>query len=140
MASILEVWIDKLIGEEDTLLWLLGGDLKGETESEIIAAQDQTLQTKYGATKMLQTETESNCRLCKQFDETVEHIISTCPVLAKEQCINRYDRVCAQLHCNIRKEIGIKLDIELWYDHVPKSVETSHEGKVTILWNQQNYP
>ena len=22
-------------------------------------------------------------------------------------------------------------------DHVPKSVETSHEGKVTILWNQQ---
>jgi len=24
-----------------------------------------------------------------------------------------------------------------WYDHIPKSVETSHEGKVTILWNQQ---
>ena len=23
------------------------------------------------------------------------------------------------------------------YDHVPKSVETSHEGKVTMLWNQQ---
>jgi len=24
-----------------------------------------------------------------------------------------------------------------WYDHVPKSVESSHEGKVTLLWNQQ---
>jgi len=24
-----------------------------------------------------------------------------------------------------------------WYYHVPKSVETSHECKVTILWNQQ---
>ena len=24
-----------------------------------------------------------------------------------------------------------------WYEHVPKSVETSHAGKVTILWNQQ---
>ena len=24
-----------------------------------------------------------------------------------------------------------------WYEHVPKSVETSQEGKVTILWNQQ---
>ena len=24
-----------------------------------------------------------------------------------------------------------------WYDHLPKSVETRHEGKVTILWNQQ---
>ena len=24
-----------------------------------------------------------------------------------------------------------------WYEHVPKSVETSKGGKVTILWNQQ---
>jgi len=24
-----------------------------------------------------------------------------------------------------------------WYEHVPKSVETSQEGKVTKLWNQQ---
>jgi len=23
------------------------------------------------------------------------------------------------------------------YDHVPKLVETLHEGKVTILWNEQ---
>jgi hypothetical protein len=29
------------------------------------------------------------------------------------------------------------LDNEHWYDRVPKSVETSHEVKVTILWNQQ---
>jgi len=44
------------------LLWLLGGNLKGETGSEIIAAQDQGLQTKYHATRILQTETESKCR------------------------------------------------------------------------------
>jgi len=25
-----------------------------------------------------------------------------------------------------------KLDNKHWYDHIPKSVETSHEGKVTI--------
>jgi hypothetical protein len=24
-----------------------------------------------------------------------------------------------------------------WYEHVPKSVETSQGGNVTILWNQQ---
>ena len=24
-----------------------------------------------------------------------------------------------------------------WYEHMPKSVETSQGGKVTILWNQQ---
>jgi hypothetical protein len=50
--------IDKhLISEEDTFLWLSKGDLKAETESEIVNAQDQVLQTKYHATKILQTET-----------------------------------------------------------------------------------
>ena len=53
----------ELIGGEDTLLWLLMGDMKGETVSEIIAAQDQTLLTKYHATIILQTETERKCRL-----------------------------------------------------------------------------
>jgi len=36
-----------------------------------------------------------------------------------------------------RKEKGVSIDSELWYDYVPKSVETSHEGNVTLLWNQQ---
>jgi hypothetical protein len=57
--------IDKqLISEEDTFLWLSKGDLKAETESEIVAAKDQALQTKCHATKILQTETDSKCRLC----------------------------------------------------------------------------
>jgi len=48
--------------------------------------------------------------LCKQFDDTVEHIISACPILAKEQDTKQHDRVCAQLHFNICKEIGVKSD------------------------------
>jgi hypothetical protein len=32
----------------------------------------------------------------------------------------------------VTKETGVKLDKHCWNDHVPKSVETSHEGKVTI--------
>ena len=40
----------QLISEEDTFLWLSKGDLKAETESEIVAAQDQALQTKCYAT------------------------------------------------------------------------------------------
>jgi hypothetical protein len=33
----------QLIIEEDTFLWLSKGDLNTETESEIVAAQDQAL-------------------------------------------------------------------------------------------------
>src|SRR5215813_12537661 len=127
----------QLISEEDTFLWLSKGDLKAETESEIVAAQDQALHTKYYATKILNTETDSKCRLCQQFHETIDHIISACPILAKEQYIKRHDRVSAQLHFNICKETGVQLDKKHQYEHVPKSVETSLGGTVTILWNQQ---
>jgi len=85
----------------------------------------------------LKTETDSKCRLCQQFDETIGHIIAACPILAKEQCLKRQDRVCAQLHFNICKETGVQLGKKHCYEHVPKSVETSQTGKVTLLWNQQ---
>jgi hypothetical protein len=100
----------QLISEEDTFLWLTKGDLKAETESEIVAAQGQALQTKYYATKILNTEADSKCRLCHQFDGRVDHIISACPILAKEQYVKRHDRVSAQLHLNICKETGVQLE------------------------------
>jgi hypothetical protein len=52
-----------------------------------MAAQEQALQTKHHATKISQTETDSKCRVCHQFEETVDHIMSVCPILAKEQYI-----------------------------------------------------
>ena len=129
----------QLISEEDTFLWLSKGDLKAETESEIVAAQDQALQTKY-APKILNTETDSKCGLCQKFDETIDHIISACPILAKEQYIKRHDRVCAQLHFNICKETGVQLDKKHWYEHVPKSVETSQGGKARQIETDRTIP
>jgi hypothetical protein len=97
--------------------FLSEGDIKATTESEIVEAQDQSTQTKYYATKILNTETDSKCRLCQQFDETMDHTISACPILTKEQYIKSHDRVCAQLHFNICKETGIQLDKNHWYEH-----------------------
>jgi len=58
----------QLIIQEDTFLWLLRGDPKAEIESEITAAQNHSLQTIYHAIKILQTDTESRCRICQQYD------------------------------------------------------------------------
>jgi hypothetical protein len=116
-------------------LWRSRGDMKEETESEIIATKDQALQTKYHATKILQTEMLSKCRLCHQSDETVEHIIAACTILVKQPYIKRDNRVYTQVHFNMYKETGVKLDYERWYDHVPKLIETSREGKEITLWN-----
>jgi hypothetical protein len=43
----------------------------------------------------------------------VEYIIS-----AKEQYINIYDIVYAQIHLNLCKETGVKLENKHWYEHV----------------------
>ena len=72
----------------------------------------------------MKTKADSKCRLCENFNEREDHIISACPIIAKEHYILRHVRVCAQLHFNMFKEIWVKLDNEHWYDHVPKSVET----------------
>jgi len=57
--------------------------------------------------------------------------------MAKEPYIKRHNKLCAQLRFKLCKEIGVILETEHLKDHVPKSVETSHKVKVTILWNQQ---
>ena len=127
----------QLISEEDTFLWPSKGVLKAEKESEIVATQDQALNTKYYATKILHTETDNKCRLCQQHDETIDHIISACPILTKEEYVKRHDKVSAQIHFNICKEKEVQLDKKHWYENVPNSVVTNQGCKVTLLWNQQ---
>jgi hypothetical protein len=88
----------QLLSEEDKSLWPSKGDLKAETESEIVAAQDQALNTKYYPTRMLHTEADSKCRLCQKHDETIDQLISAWPILAKEYYVKRHDSVGAQIH------------------------------------------
>jgi len=83
--------------------------------------------------KLITTTTTANA----DSDETVEHIITACLILAREQYIKRHDSVCTLLQFNMCKEKGVTLDSEHWCAHIPKSVETSHEGKVTKLRNHK---
>ena len=106
------------------------------TEIEIIKTQEQALQTKYHTTKILQTETDSKCRLCRQFDDRVQHLLSACPILAKEQYIKRHDGMCVELHFNKCKEIRVKLDNEHRCGHLPKSFE--HVMKVRLPYYGTN--
>jgi hypothetical protein len=78
--------------------------IKAETENKIVTAQDQALNMKYYATKILHTEMDSKCRLYQQLDETIDHITSACPILAKEQYVKRYDKVSVQIHFNISRK------------------------------------
>ena len=62
----------KLVDIEQSYHRLKSGDIKGETESKIVAAQDQAISTNVFKNKILKEEIESKCRLCKQHEETID--------------------------------------------------------------------
>jgi hypothetical protein len=98
-----------------------------------MAAQDQAISKNYFKKKILKQEIESRCRLCKEYEETIDHLISGCPTLAKNEYIIRHNKVCTHLHYSICKKLRIETT-ENWYSHIPKPV-TEHDD-ITILWNQ----
>jgi hypothetical protein len=101
--------------------------------STIAAAQDQAISTNYFKNKILNEEIESKCRLCKQHEETIDHLSSGCPILAKNEYLMRHVKVCTHLHYSICKALGTETT-DKWYTHMPKPVY--EKGDVTVLWNQ----
>ena len=69
--------------EEESNRWLISARLKSETEGLIVAAQDQAPKTKYAQAKIIKNGTDPNCRIYGRFQETVDHITSGYPELAK---------------------------------------------------------
>ena len=114
--------------------WLKGTGLKAETEGLIIAAQDQSLATRFYHHKTIKDGTSPLCRLCNRYDESIDHTLSGCPELAKTEYIKRHNNAAGYVHWKILKDYNIKAN-DKWYEHQLETV-TENE-KVTILWDMQ---
>ena len=42
---------------------------------------------------------DPKCRLCDRFDETIDHLVSGYPELAKTEYIHRHNKTAAHMHC-----------------------------------------
>ena len=136
-------WKDKTMGgqflrqtekitAEESWRWLKRGSLKRETESLVIAAQDQALRTNYRKAKVEKSGQPATCRMCKEKDETVSHIISECSKLAQTDYKQRHDRVATAVHWSLCRKYGIKVTSE-WYKHTAEKVMESEQAK--LLWD-----
>ena len=113
--------------------WMKHTGLKGETEGLITAAQNQALNTRYYSKHVIKQGTTDRCRMCHTQTETVEHIISGCQTLEAHQYLNRHNQVAAQLHLDICKHYGIKVEADCWYQNKPEQVMENE--KANILWD-----
>ena len=74
-----------------TNTWLRKGNLKRETESLLIATQDNTIRTNHIIARIDKTQQNSKYRLCGYRDETINHIISEYSKLAQKEHKIKHD-------------------------------------------------
>ena len=58
------------------LAWLQNGDLKRETQSLIVAAQNQSIRTNLVKAKIDKSQRDSLFRVCRKVDESIDQIVS----------------------------------------------------------------
>ena len=71
------------ISHDKICTWLRKGNFKRETESLLIAAQDNAIRMNHIKERIEKTQQNSKCRLCGDRDETINHIMSECSKLAQ---------------------------------------------------------
>ena len=121
---------------EKTGTWLRKGNFKRETESLLIAAQDNAVRTNHIKARIDKTQQNSKCRLCDDRDETINHIISQCSKLAQREYKARHDWVGKVIHWKICKKC--KFDhTNKWYMYNPAPVLENDTHKLLLDFNIQ---
>ena len=102
-----------------------------ETESLIIAAQNNAIRTNHIKARIYNTQQNIKCRLCGDRDETINWI-SECSKLAQKEYKTRHDWVGKEIHWEMCEKF--KFDhTNKWYMHNRAPVLENDTHK--LLWN-----
>ena len=74
------------ISHEKTWTWLRKGNPQRETESFLIAAQNNAIRTHHIKARIEKTQQNNRCSLCGDRDEAINHIINEFSKLAQKEC------------------------------------------------------
>ena len=120
------------ISHEKTWTWPRIGNFKRETESLLIAAQNNAIRTNHIKARIDKTQQNCKCRLCGDIDKTIYHMISECSKLAQECYKTRHDRVGKVIHWEMYKKFKFD-NTNKWYVRNPASVLENDTHK--LLWD-----
>ena len=95
------------VDTEGTFGWLSDGRFRAETEGLVIAAQDGVILTNRYKHTVLKTSATSTCRVCREGEETVGHILSSCGPHMWTLYKERHDRVVYRLMMALAKRLDV---------------------------------
>ncbi|KAF7649568.1 hypothetical protein LDENG_00139440 [Lucifuga dentata] len=111
--------------------WLEKTGLKDNTETLIMAAQEQALSTRFIEAGVYHSRQNPWCRLCKDAPETVQHSLAGCKMLAGTAYTERHNQVAGIVYRNICAEYGLEVPKSKW-ETPPKVAENS---RAKVLWD-----
>ena len=117
------------ISHQKIWTWLRKGNLKRETESILIAAQDNAIRTTHIKARIDQTQQNSKYRLCGDRDETINHIISECSKLEQREYKARHDWVSKVIHWEMCRKFQFD-HTNKWSMHNPAPVLENDSHKL----------
>ena len=109
--------------------WLQNGDLKRETESLIVAAQNQSIRTNLVKARIDKSQGDSLCRKCRKVDESIDHIVSGYSKLAQKEYKRRHDNLGKIVYWKLARKFNFEAE-DKWYEHEPESVLENEDYKI----------
>jgi hypothetical protein len=102
--------------------WLKKSNIHPETEGFIFAIQDRVINTRNYKKHICGLQSIiDKCRICGTEGETVEHIISSCTVLAQSEYKKRHDIFAKIIHMNLAVKFNLLKNTQPHYSYTPES-------------------
>jgi hypothetical protein len=102
--------------------WLKKSNIHPETEGFIFAIQDRVINTRNYKKHICGLQSIiDKCRICGTEGETIEHIISSCTVLAQSEYKKRHDIFAKIIHMNLAVKFNLLKNTQPHYSYTPES-------------------
>ena len=113
--------------------WLTSPSLLQTMASTIFAAQDKALRTRNFDVSVMGIRSDRRCRVCRFQPETIDHLVSACPVPARTLYITSHNNIVCFVHwslCRHRRVLGVGPS---YFSHDLTSVVYGQDG-CSLLW------
>ena len=85
--------------------------MKIETQSLIVAAQNQSIRPNLVKAMIDKCQKDTLCKLCKKADESIDHAVSGCSKLAQKEYERRHDNSSKMVQLKLARKCNFELEI-----------------------------